>query len=400
MKIISRTIIVLSFVSFFTDVASEMLYPVMPLYLKHIGFSIVFIGILEGIAEGLSGISKAYFGKWSDVIGKRMPFVRIGYLLSAISRPMMVVFIHPIWVFFARSTDRLGKGIRTSARDALLSDESTKENKAKVFGFHRSMDTFGAVLGPSLALLYLYFYPEHYKELFLLAFVPGLIAVLLTYFIKEKTLANQIHSKISFIEFFKYWKASNQQFKSPVIGFLMFALINSSDVFLLLKAKESGISDQMVIGLYILYNFTYAVAAYPLGALADKIGLKYVYAFGLSLFAIVYFCLGLTTNVTFIVVLFAVYGIFSAATEGISKAWISKAVHKHETATAIGTYSSFQSVFTLISSIVAGIIWFNWSGKALMIITGIVTAGIAIYFLFVQEKGIDSERISGLKHEH
>ena len=106
MKIISRTIIVLSFVSFFTDVASEMLYPVMPLYLKHIGFSIVFIGILEGIAEGLSGLSKAYFGKWSDVIGKRMPFVRIGYLLSAISRPMMVALSHPIWVFLARSTDR------------------------------------------------------------------------------------------------------------------------------------------------------------------------------------------------------------------------------------------------------------------------------------------------------
>jgi len=398
MKIISRTIIVLSFVSFFTDVASEMLYPVMPLYLKHIGFSIVFIGILEGIAEGLSGLSKAYFGKWSDVIGKRMPFVRIGYLLSAISRPMMVALSHPIWVFFARSTDRLGKGIRTSARDALLSDESTKENKAKVFGFHRSMDTFGAVLGPSLALLFLYFYPEHYKELFLLAFIPGVLAVLLTYFIKEKTNIHPEPGKVSVWEFFKYWKSSNQQYKSPVIGFLLFAIINSSDVFLLLRAKELGISDQMVIGLYIFYNFIYAVAAYPLGALADKIGLKYVYAFGLSLFATVYFCLGYTNETSIIILLFAIYGIFSAATEGISKAWISKAVHKHETATAIGTYSSFQSVFTLISSTIAGIIWYKWSGETLMIYTGITTALIAIYFLFVKEKGIDQDHTILAKH--
>jgi len=398
MKIISRTIIVLSFVSFFTDVASEMLYPVMPLYLKHIGFSIVFIGILEGIAEGLSGLSKAYFGKWSDVIGKRMPFVRIGYLLSAISRPMMVALSHPIWVFFARSTDRLGKGIRTSARDALLSDESTKENKAKVFGFHRSMDTFGAVLGPSLALLFLYFYPEHYKELFLLAFIPGVLAVLLTYFIKEKTNIHPEPGKVSVWEFFKYWKSSNQQYKSPVIGFLLFAIINSSDVFLLLRAKELGISDQMVIGLYIFYNFMYAVAAYPLGALADKIGLKYVYAFGLILFATVYFCLGYTNETSIIILLFAIYGIFSAATEGISKAWISKAVHKHETATAIGTYSSFQSVFTLISSTIAGIIWYKWSGETLMIYTGITTGFIAIYFLFVKEKGIDQDHTILAKH--
>ena len=138
--------------------ASEMLYPVMPVYLKEIGFSILLIGILEGVAEATAGLSKSYFGKLSDVSGQRLPFVRLGYLLSALSKPMMAVFTFPIWIFSARTTDRLGKGLRTGARDAMLSDEATTQTKGRVFGLHRAMDTLGAVLGPAAALLYLYFY--------------------------------------------------------------------------------------------------------------------------------------------------------------------------------------------------------------------------------------------------
>ena len=155
MRYITRTIWILSLISLFTDMASEMLYPIMPIYLKSIGFSIVLIGILEGVAEATAGLSKGYFGKLSDASGKRVPFVQVGYALSTISKPMMAMFIYPLWIFFARTIDRLGKGIRTGARDALLSDEAPAEVKAKVFGFHRSMDTLGAAIGPSLALLYL-----------------------------------------------------------------------------------------------------------------------------------------------------------------------------------------------------------------------------------------------------
>lgn len=182
MKYITRTVWVLSLVSLFTDAASEMLYPIMPIYLKSIGFSIVLIGILEGFAEATAGFSKGYFGKLSDNAGKRIPFVQIGYAFSAISKPMMAIFIYPIWIFFARTIDRFGKGIRTGARDALLSDEATSETKGQVFGFHRSMDTLGAVIGPSLALIYLYFYPQDYKTLFFIAFIPGLLAVLASFF--------------------------------------------------------------------------------------------------------------------------------------------------------------------------------------------------------------------------
>ena len=183
MKYITRTVWILSLVSLFTDTASEMLYPIMPIYLKSIGFSIVLIGILEGVAEATAGLSKGYFGKLSDASGKRVPFVQIGYAFSAISKPMMAVFIYPLWIFFSRTLDRFGKGIRTGARDAILSDEATVQTKAKVFGFHRSMDTVGAVLGPSFALLYLYFYPQQYKTLFLIAFIPGLLAVLSSFYL-------------------------------------------------------------------------------------------------------------------------------------------------------------------------------------------------------------------------
>ena len=138
----------------------------MPVYLKSIGFSVVLIGILEGVAEATAGLSKGYFGKLSDLSGKRVPFVRLGYAFSALSKPMMAIFIYPLWIFFARTIDRFGKGIRTGARDAMLSDEATPQTKGKVFGFHRSMDTVGAVIGPSLALLYLYFHPQDYKNTF------------------------------------------------------------------------------------------------------------------------------------------------------------------------------------------------------------------------------------------
>lgn len=186
MKYLTRTIWILSFVSLLTDVASEMLYPVMPIYLRSIGFSVLLIGILEGVAEATAGLSKGYFGKLSDHTGKRAPFVRLGYSLSAISKPMMAVMVYPLWIFIARTTDRLGKGIRTGARDAMLSDEATSATKARVFGFHRSMDTMGAVMGPALALLYLYFYPGSYKALFLIAFIPGLLAIALTFLLKNK----------------------------------------------------------------------------------------------------------------------------------------------------------------------------------------------------------------------
>lgn len=383
MKYITRTVWTLSLVSMFTDTASEMLYPIMPIYLKSIGFSIVLIGILEGVAEATAGLSKGYFGKLSDNTGKRVPFVQVGYALSTISKPMMAFFIYPLWIFFARTIDRLGKGIRTGARDAILSDEATPKTKGKIFGFHRSMDTLGAVLGPAFALLYLYFHPQHYKTLFYIAFIPGCLSVVASLYLKDKNKQNSKDNKSTpFFSFLNYWKDSSVTYRKVVIGLLAFTLFNSSDVFLLLKAKQTGLSDTMVIGLYIFYNLVYALCAFPIGIFADKIGLKKMFVFGLTLFAIVYFGMALSKNIYILSGLFLLYGIYAAATEGISKAWISNISEKKDIATAIGTYSGFQSIATMLASSVAGLIWYQFGASATFIITAIATLFIILYFSF------------------
>jgi MFS family permease len=382
MKYITRTVWILSLVSLLTDTASEMLYPIMPIYLKSIGFSIVLIGVLEGFAEAIAGLSKGYFGKKSDNLGKRLPFVQIGYGLSAISKPMMALFVFPLWIFFARTIDRIGKGVRTGARDAMLSDEATPKTKGEIFGFHRSMDTLGAVIGPALALIYLYYYPTGYKTLFLIAFIPGVLAVIATLLIKEKQKeVSTDKQKISFFSFLNYWKESPILYRKLVIGLLLFTLFNSSDVFLLLKLKQSGISDTMIIGVYIFYNLIYALFAYPLGRIADKIGMKKIFLIGLVIFSIVYFGMAFNTNLYLYFALFFLYGVYASATEGISKAWISNISDKKDTATAIGTFTAFQSICTMLASSMAGLIWYNFSANATFIITGVGTIGVIFYFL-------------------
>jgi|TARA_R110000851_G_scaffold77514_1_gene170355 MFS family permease len=362
--------------------ASEMLYPIMPIYLKSIGFSILLIGVLEGLVEAVAGLSKGYFGQLSDSKAKRAPFVQLGYSLSAISKPMMAFFVYPLWIFFVRTTDRLGKGIRTGARDAMLSAETTKANKGKVFGFHRSMDTFGAVLGPALALGYLYFYPEDYINLFYIAFIPGVLAVIASFLLKDKKVEiSSEKKKISFFSFVNYWKQSPAEYRKVVIGLLFFALFNSSDVFLLLKAKEAGLDDAWVIGIYIFYNLIYALTAYPLGSFADKIGLKKMFIFGLIIFSLVYFGMGLTTNLYAIIALFFGYGIYAAATEGISKAWITNISKDENTATAVGTYTAFQSIIAMAASVMAGLLWFYFGASVAFIVTAIATVLVILYFV-------------------
>ncbi len=382
--IITKTVWLLSLVSLFTDMASEMLYPVMPLYLKEIGFSMIAIGILEGVAEAVAGLSKGYFGAWSDSAGKRMPFVRWGYGLSAASKPLLAVFSFLPWVFFCRTMDRIGKGLRTAPRDALLSDEATKETKARVFGFHRSLDTVGAMLGPAAALLFLHYFPGEYRELFLWAFIPGVAAIIVTLLIRERkrTSISSNRKIFSLKTSFQYLPKAGKDYQLLVIPMLVFALFNSSDVFLLLRMKEAGLSDTSLIGVYIFYNAVYAALAYPLGHLADKIGMKKILLTGLILFAAVYFGISVLNNWLAFVVIFLLYGCYAAATEGITKAWISNIAPKEETATAIGTYEGFRNIAAMFASFIAGILWHQFGAAPAFLATACVTVLVVVFMLF------------------
>ncbi|MBK7253913.1 MAG: MFS transporter [Ignavibacteria bacterium] len=381
-KIFTRAVWIVSIVSLLTDISSEMLYPVMPVYLKSIGFSVLLIGLLEGLAEAIAGLSKGYFGKLSDVTGKRVPFVRLGYLMSSVSKPMLAMFVYPLWIFFARTIDRFGKGLRTSARDTILSEESTPENKGKIFGFHRGMDTLGAVLGPVAALIYLDFYPENYRTLFLFAFIPAIAAVSFTFLLKDKkTDTLPVKEKVKFFSFTGHWKESNPEYKKLVTGLFIFTLLNSSDIFLLLMVKNLGFSDQKVIMVYIFYNLVYALASLPVGILADKIGLKNNYIAGLIIFAIVYGGMALNPGIETVFFLFFCYGIYAASTEGISKAWITNISEKSKTATALGFYNGFNSIFSLIASVLAGFLWYSFGPEIMFAFSSAGTIATVIYFL-------------------
>ncbi len=350
--------------------------------------------MLEGLADVTSGLSKGYFGKLSDASGKRLIFIQSGYFLSAITKPMFALFIYPVWIFFARTLDRFGKGLRTSARDAMLSGETTKENKGKVFGLHRGMDTTGAFVGPIFALVYLYYNPDDYKTMFFIAFIPGMIGLLLTFLIKEKKIAPASGKPIekagyNFLSFLKYWKNSSEEYKKIVVGFLFFALMNSSDIFLLLRIKSMGYSDVYVIGAYIFYNFIYAITAYPVGILADKLGMKKVFIMGLILFTVVYSMMSLELSFVLIVIAFIIYGVFAAASEGISKAWITNLVPNNQTGTALGFFLSFSSIFTMLASALAGFLWSNFSPGITFAVSSIGALFVAVYFGLMKFKKID-----------
>lgn len=384
-RYITRNVFIVSLVSLFTDVASEMLYPVMPIYLQTIGFSVFYIGILEGLAEATAGFSKGYFGRLSDATGKRVPFVRAGYLLSAVTKPLIILMVNPLWVFLCRTADRLGKGVRTGARDAILSDEADAANKGKVFGFHRAMDTLGAAIGPTLALAYLAAFPQQYHYLFLFAVLPGGIAVALTFFLKEKPSAPAAKSSVSPFDFLNYWKRAQRGYKIAVIGLLIFTLFNSSDIFLLLLLKQRGFTDQQTIAVYIFYNLIYALFSYPMGRLGDTLGLKKTLIGGLILFTIVYTGAAITTDFTIYIALFFLYGLYAAMTEGISKAWITNLCKTEDTATAIGTFTAFSSVATMLASLIAGLVWqLTTPATTFMFaaVGGLISVG---YFLFVRE---------------
>lgn len=356
-SIITRAIWILSLVSLFNDIASELLYPVLPAYLKSFGFSFVLIGMLEGLAEITAGLTKGYFGNLSDSSGNRIAFVRGGYFLSAVAKLMLAVSSSIGFVFSARMGDRLGKGLRTAARDAMLADESDSKTRASVFGFHRSMDTVGAAIGPVIAIVYLYFHPGEYMHLFWIAAIPGMIVVSLTFILKEKPRPDFVKpiARPGFFSFIHYWSKSTPGFKYLMWLLLGFSVLNSADIFLLLAIKDKGYTDIQMIGFYVFYNLVYALMAYPIGRWADKWGKRKVLIAGMLLFALVYGSIGLVNNLYIIISLFFLYGIYAACFESTAKALISNNCDYSDKATALGFYSAFSSLSLLVAST-----WTGW----------------------------------------
>lgn len=376
---ISRQVVILGFISLFTDFASEMLYPVMPIFLaSYLGASMAVIGIIEGIAEVTAGLLKGFFGALSDKTGKRSLFVLIGYGLSGIVKPLPGIIPHIGTVISARVIDRIGKGIRTAPRDALLGANSNPENSGAVFGFHRSMDTLGAVAGPLTAILLLYFYPGNYTLIFILAVIPSIMAIMFALRVKDAGGIKEVKQKYSVKEF---WHTAPRDYKILLTLFTLFSLANSSDVFLILKSRDIAKTDTIAILGYVFYNIIYAVSSYPIGILADKLGKKKIFIIGLYIFSIVYFGFALNESFHFMWLLFTLYGIYASSTEGVSKAWISDLVENKYRGTAIGLFTGLTSLSVMLGSVLAGVLWDKFGAQVPFLISSFLSAIIATILL-------------------
>lgn len=379
-KGIKKNVVVLGVVSFFTDVSSEMLYPITPIFLTSIlGVPMSVVGLIEAVAESTASILKVFSGWLSDRLKRRRPFVVIGYSLSSLAKP--ILFFAYVWptVLIARFLDRFGKGLRVSARDAMIADSSETPHRGKVFGFHRAMDSLGACIGPLLAIWFLTILKDNLRIVFLIAFIPAALAVLiLIFFLKETRSA--FSSESIAIKFNK--RELNTNFKKFLIASSIFAIGNSSDVFLILRAKSLGLSVSMVILAYVLYNITYSVFSTPFGSLSDKIPRKNVMIVGYGIFAMVYLGFGMISGPKLIWALFPVYGLYIAMTDGVGKAFVSDIVEPEHRATALGIYHFVLGIFAFFASLIAGILW-EHIGFSAPFLYGALTAIASSIALFV-----------------
>lgn len=350
-KGLTPNVIKLGIVSFFADISSEMIYPLTPIFLTTVlGAPMAIVGVIEGVAEATASIMKAVSGRMSDRIGRRRPFVFLGYSLSAIAKPLIALAGGWVLVLVARFADRFGKGLRTSARDALIADSVSAGARGRAFGWHRAIDTMGAFIGPLLAIFCIKFVGD-LRLVFLLAFVPGIISSLVVFFVRERFVING-GQRLAF-----NLSSLPSPFRRYLVAWSVFSVANSSDIFLILKAKQAGFSTVLVIAVYAFYNLTYAVASPYLGHLSDKIERKHLLVSGLIVFAAVYAGFALAVHPWQLWSLFGIYGLYMAATEGVGKALAVDLVTADIRATAIGILGAFSGIAALIASTVAGILW-------------------------------------------
>ncbi len=374
---LTRNVWVLSAVSFLQDAASELLYPLLPIYLTVVlGAPPAVVGAIEGAAEGAAALTKIGIGPLGDRFGKR-PLIATGYGMAALGKVIVALAVAWPGVLAGRVVDRLGKGIRGAPRDALLVDGIEPGSRGKVFGFHRTMDTLGAVVGPLIGLAGYQLLDHQIQPLLVVAIVPAVLSVLLIAMVHEKRRAQPRPPRQPLLAGMRdlprrFWRVT-----AVVVGF---GLVNFPDALLLLRLNEIGFSVVAVILAYVTYNLVYAVGSFPAGLLSDKLPRSAVFGLGLVFFAIGYIGLGLTTNHVAAWVLIGVYGLFAACTDGVGKAWASSLAGTGRQATAQGVFQGASGLAILVAGLWAGLLW-GADGRLPLLISGAVAAFFAAVLL-------------------
>ena len=376
---ISGNVLVLGLVSFLTDVSSEMIYPLLPLFVATLpGGGAVFLGLIEGAAETTAALLKLLSGSWSDRLPSRKGLVLAGYGLSSLARPLIALVASPLGVLLVRVSDRVGKGVRTSPRDALIADSSPPGGRGKAFGFHRSMDHAGAVVGPLLATVALYLLANDLRTVFWLAGIPGILAVILI-ILKLREVPREA-AQLSTSKKLLPGPLPHGPIRGYLAILLLFTLGNSSDAFLLLKAGQSGMSASRVALLWTAFHVVKMLAAMPFGALSDRIGRKRVIICGWGVYAVSYCGFALADSQWQIWCVFLFYGIFYGLTEGVEKAFVADMAPSDQNGTVFGWYNLAIGVGALPASLIFGAIW-TWAGPAAAFTFGAALAGIAALLL-------------------
>ena len=382
-----KNVFVAGLVSLFMDISSEMIYPLVPLFLASVlGVNKSVIGLIEGVAESTASLVKVFSGWLSDRTGNRKWLMAAGYGISTLSRPIVALAAGWHHVMGARFMDRFGKGVRTAPRDAIIAETTDISSLGKAFGFHRAMDTLGAVAGPAFAFFLLAILSNDYRKVFWLSMIPGVIAVLLIiFFITEKKNAVAVHTEKPKLTLRHFdWK-----FRFFVIIAALFAVGNSSDAFLILRAQQVGVPTLLIPMVYLLYNLVYSLSSVPAGIAADRFGAERIILVGFILFALVYCGFAGASDSKTIWLLFAIYGLFMGLTDGIQRAFLATIIPPDFKATAFGFYNSVVGIAMLPASLIGGWLWDHVSPSATFYfgaVTATISAVLFIVFIIVNRR--------------
>jgi MFS family permease len=375
---LSRNTFLLAFASLFADISSEMLYPILPVFLTQtLKASGTIVGLVDGVAQAAQNIVQGFSGALSDKLQKRKPVALAGYLLAAAAKPLMGLSSSWQGVFGARFLDRLGAGTRSAPRDALIASSVDEKDRGRAFGLEGVGDNAGAFLGPLLAAFLLYSLHVGIRPIFYLALIPGLLAFFMVLLVKERQVAVAAKSKIdiSLRQFPKaYWKY--------LLATALFGIGNSSNAFLILRTQDIGASLERTILIYAGFNLVAALISYPAGSLSDKWGRKNILLASFLIFLIAYLGFALTQNVFLIAGLFVFYGLYEGIFRAVGKAYAADFVPEHLRASGIGWYSTTVGLLQLVASVVAGLLW-DRIGHTAVFYYGAVFAAVGSVGLFL-----------------
>jgi len=375
---LTPNLIVLTLVSLAQDAASELLYPLLPILLTGvIGAAPLALGLIEGCAEAAAGFTKLIAGKRSDVIGRK-PFVVAGYSVAGVGKALVVIATGWPLVFLGRVTDRIGKGLRGTPRDALIHDSVDKEHLGKAFGFHRTGDNIGAVIGPGIALIGLSLLNGDVRAVAKWALIPAIISGLLTLLVKDNFVKPaKVEKKVKVVA-----PSLPLKLKKSIAILVLIQLTNIPDALLLLRLHDIGFSTRGVVLSYMLFSAVTVVAAFPGGWLADRLSPRLVYAIGLVAFALAYATLGLSQNHSIAIFAIALYGLFPALTDGVGKAWIAGLSEKEHRGHAQGVYQASMNFAVLGAGIWAGLLWSRNGIEIPLVIAAIGALCGSVFFFF------------------